>query len=123
MPSRPASQSKGGRPIHLRLVELDPRWLIKDGRRVGFIFRSPADPKWFQSCIFERMTFKEQCALLRELGLTTEEDDWPLNVQTCNPDCAWTPTGDSFDNLSVTPSIDGSAGGLWHGFVTKGEIV
>ena len=31
----------------------------------------------------------------------------------------WHVAGDSFDNLTLTPSIDG---GCWHGYVTHGEI-
>jgi hypothetical protein len=28
----------------------------------------------------------------------------------------------SFETLTVHPSIDGSAGGLWHGFIKNGDI-
>lgn len=34
----------------------------------------------------------------------------------------WQRTGDSFENLSLTPSIDASQSGHWHGFVTSGQI-
>ena len=34
----------------------------------------------------------------------------------------WTRTGDSFENLTLTPSIDASESGHWHGFITNGQI-
>jgi hypothetical protein len=107
----------------MRLVDLEPRWLLDNGEKVGFVFRSPSDQKWFQSCMFKKVPFREQCKLLNAIGLTGGDDDWPKNVQTCNPDCAWTHDTDDFATISVTPSLDGSQGGLWHGYITKGEIV
>jgi hypothetical protein len=35
----------------------------------------------------------------------------------------WTLTGTSFEDLSLTPSVDASATGHWHGFVTQGSVV
>ena len=37
-------------------------------------------------------------------------------------DHLWTRTGDTFDTLTLSPSIDASASGHWHGFITNGEI-
>lgn len=34
----------------------------------------------------------------------------------------WTRTGDTFENLSLSPSIDCSKWGGWHGFITNGII-
>lgn len=110
----------------MRLVDLDPRWLIKDGRRVGFIFRCPLEPanaKRLQSCFFERTPTKEQWALIdAAIG-----DDETVIYQACDPNCAWScsPAADvaTFEDISVTPSLDGSKGGNWHGFVTNGAIV
>lgn len=34
----------------------------------------------------------------------------------------WNRTGDTFETLTLTPSIDASAFGHWHGFITAGEI-
>jgi hypothetical protein len=48
-------------------------------------------------------------------------------TQMANESFAWTVAGGienaSFEMMTVMPSIDGSAGGLWHGFITNGEIV
>ena len=34
----------------------------------------------------------------------------------------WTRSGTTFDDLTLTPSIDASASGHWHGFITGGLI-
>lgn len=105
----------------MKLVELDPRWIEKDNKRVGFTFFSPVQregmgkSRWRQSCFSELTSSDEQFELL---------GDKP--VQHCNPACAWKIEGGienaEFETMTVTPSIDGSAGGLWHGHITNGEI-
>lgn len=34
----------------------------------------------------------------------------------------WKREGDTFDTLTLTPSVDGSQVGHWHGFITNGTI-
>jgi hypothetical protein len=34
----------------------------------------------------------------------------------------WQRTGDTFDTLTLTPSVDASASGHWHGFITNGDV-
>lgn len=34
----------------------------------------------------------------------------------------WKREGDAFETLTLTPSIDASAHGHWHGFITNGEV-
>jgi hypothetical protein len=105
----------------MKLTDLDPRWLIKDGRRIGFTFISPTDPKWRQSCFVEKTPHKVQWDLF-ELAYGEH-----CAVQGCNTDAAWIIEGEidkaDFTTMSVTPSLDGSKGGLWHGFITRGQIV
>lgn len=104
----------------MRLVDLDPKWVTMDGKRVGFTFLSPAGKQgpihWRQSCFVIALPMRAQWDLL---------DDEP-NVQFCNQLASWTIEGGidaaDFATLTVKPSIDGSAGGLWHGFITNGEI-
>jgi hypothetical protein len=38
------------------------------------------------------------------------------------PGFLWQRTGETFDDLSLFPSIDASAAGCWHGFVVNGGI-
>lgn len=53
--------------------------------------------------------------------------DLALDGQPHVPDVApdarwWHRTGDTFETLTLTPSIDASAYGHWHGFITRGEV-
>lgn len=34
----------------------------------------------------------------------------------------WQRTGDTFETLTLSPSVDASAHGHWHGFIKNGEI-
>ena len=122
----------------MRLVDLDPRWLLKDGTRVGFIFLSPCErmrcdgapnpTPWRQTCFAVATPNQEQEAAINAAmaELADEDGDFML-AQQCNSACGWTIAGGieeaSFESLTVTPSLDGSAGGLWHGFITNGEIL
>lgn len=87
-----------------------------------------ASPKRWQTCFFAATPTKEQWAAGNAaLGEDVTENERG-NVQYCRSDCAWSLVGStveaaSFETLSVRPSLDGSAGGNWHGFITNGEIV
>lgn len=112
----------------MKLTDLEPRWLIKDGQRVGFIFRSPTRQTCWQSCFLASPPRREQWELFRQtLGVTNSEDSPRPDVQGCREGTHWTITPSiemaDFASLSVTPSLDGSAGGNWHGFITNGQIV
>jgi len=118
----------------MRLTDLDPRWLMYEGRRVGFIFRSPTKRDWWQTCFVERFnlfnsgvgpwengtTRDSQCAIIRASAPEVGQ-----NWQGCDNKCAWIVAGGiekaTFETMSVTPSLDGSKGGLWHGFIRAGE--
>lgn len=104
----------------MRLTELDPRWLTKDGQRIGFTFRSPTRPTSRQSCFENPPPLREQIDLF---DLAHGED---AMVQGCNPKAHWKIErgieSADFETMTVTPSLDGSEGGLWHGHITNGEI-
>src|SRR5206468_3026454 len=112
-----SAQARGAR---MRLVDLDPKWLLVDGRRVGFVFRSPTRRDWWQSCFAEATPIGEQLDLFEaQLG--------DAMVQPCKPSFVWTIVDGiaaaDFATITVDPSLDGSPGGLWHGHVKRGEIV
>lgn len=110
----------------MRLTELDPRWLVRDGQRVGFVFRTPTRPeKCWQSCFLAAPPFREQCKLIAAAFDDWDDEDREYgrpDVQTCKEGTHWTIDGE-FENLTCRPSLDGSPGGNWHGFITDGEIV
>lgn len=107
----------------MRLVDLDPKWLVHDGQRVGFTFFSPTNPGYRQTCfVVAGFGFSQQLKIMQD-ALGEDCYDW----QPCRKDFAWTIEGGidaaTFETMTVTPSLDGSAGGLWHGYITNGVIV
>lgn len=106
----------------MRLVDLDPRWIEESGQRIGFIFKSPTKPGIYQSCFLAAPERKVQWAhFKRVLGDERTESGHRYIVQGCTQGTHWTIVGE-FESLTVTPSIDGSAGGTWHGFIRNGDI-
>lgn len=132
----------GWKADQMRLLDLDPCWLSYEGRRVGFVFRCPLPNRrdHWQTCFVERFflfkgrdgtydragdsagTPDSQCGIV-EASCPEASRNW----QGCNVIHQWNVAGGienaNFETISVTPSIDGSAGGNWHGFVTNGQIV
>lgn len=49
-------------------------------------------------------------------------EDESHTVVPCRAEFAWNIQGADFESMTVTPSIDASASGHWHGFITSGEI-
>lgn len=102
----------------MKLTELNPRWVgIGSGtdfiisgltfdcphcknQRLGVSFKPPIDPK-----------------------------GWTLRGVTWNhSNIEWYRTGDSFETITLSPSIDASqqridVPGHWHGFIKNGEII
>lgn len=109
----------------MRLVDLDPVWIMRDGERIGFTFLCPTGAaKGRQSCFRESPARSEQWKLFAVThGPDGDDHEFPRDmIQGCTPGTRWAISGE-FENLTVTPSIDGSAGGNWHGFITNGQIV
>ncbi len=112
----------------MRLTDFDPRWVLKDGRRVGFIFRSPTNSNFWQSCFFAPTPESDQHRIVWEC-LGGDDDDHHYgrsDVQSCKDGTAWRcnppPAAAAFSEISIPPSLDGSLGGLWHGHILKGQI-
>lgn len=131
----------------MKLVDLEPRWLESNGQRVAIMFRCPCSACvgkadiWL-TCFFvaagtlprvpneypieslrgwrgERALFYEQ---LKAVGHPDPVEGAFHDVVDCRADYAWNMIGEDFATMSVTPSIDASASGHWHGFITNGEI-
>lgn len=108
-----------------RLIELDPRYLEKEGRRVGFTFLCPCCLKNRLTCFSEPTSFKDQVQTMHSAMKTVpeDEDDWPIDWVPSRTDYGWKISNlEDFNITSVTPSIDASASGNWHGYITAGEI-
>lgn len=132
----------------MRLASLQPRWLELNGERVAVMFRCPccfAKPTdgegiWL-TCFFRsianlplvpddhpvdayrgnqmhRVLFHDA---LQAIGHPDPVEGSYHDVVSCKKSIAWQRTGDDFETLSCTPSIDASQAGHWHGFITNGE--
>lgn len=96
----------------MKLIDLEPRWftLTKDGPRVGLTFQCP-------HCRKERLGI-----VFHHQGHEAIEDVY-IKANAQNKDrFIWTESGDEFDSVTMMPSIDASASGHWHGYITNGEI-
>lgn len=121
----------------MKLTDLNPRWLEFKGEHVAIMFLCPhcapngreqwltcffrsagSLPKDAEGCPGDRELF---AAAFREMGYADPENE-SSKVVSCNPASAWVRVGDDFGSMTITPSIDASASGHWHGFVTAGEI-
>lgn len=104
----------------MRLIDLEPKWLLRNGVRVGFVFQNPVRPKWWVSCFVVAMPTDEQEDLI-EAVLKPD-----AIFQPCNPGARWSVLygieAANFETISVTPSLDGGPN-LWHGHITDGQIV
>jgi hypothetical protein len=99
----------------MKLTDLSPRWLTND----LFIFKSPTGHGNWLSCKRVAMSCKDQMETMYKVA--------PDLIGQCIvptvADMAWRFEGNDFETMTVTPSIDASRSGNWHGFVTNGGIV
>lgn len=92
----------------MRLVDLNPRWWAAAGRHgQGIRFDCPCCVAAGRPPVLVLVAFAN-----------------PLDG---GAPCAersphWSRQGETFDDLTISPSIDGSSTGHWHGWVTAGEI-
>jgi len=98
----------------MRLVELNPRWFVleTDGQRVGLTFDCPHCRETRLGIVFHRRGHEaiDDVYIRAHHGGNPNEHIWDLQSE-----------GD-FDTLTLFPSIDASATGHWHGFISAGEI-
>lgn len=102
----------------MRLIELNPRWISYQGNRLGITFDCP-------HCKTQRLAVSfhhDYSEINRTIDIDMEVD----LIHSVNPDTKiWTETNpepDTFENLTLTPSIDCSQSGHWHGFIVDGNI-
>jgi len=96
----------------MRLTELEPRWIHPN----MFVFLCPHCRKDWLTCKNAVISDHEQFDLYeKEFG-----PDWNMKVVPCNAGSSWSISG-TFENLTVQPSVDASASGHWHGWITDGE--
>lgn len=99
----------------MRLSELQPRWIHPN----LFIFLCPHCQKDWLTCKNIPMEISEQFDLFtKEFG-----ENWNSIVVPANPDFCWAISSTDFETMTVSPSIDASGSGNWHGNIVNGNIV
>jgi hypothetical protein len=100
----------------MRLIDLEPRYFVvgESDTPHGITFDCPC-------CVGKENGSRLAIALHMD---GTNFDPDPSNPQQFETgETVWTITsGDSFANLSLSPSVDASKAGHWHGFITNGQI-
>lgn len=93
--------------VAVRLTEREPRWIKRDGAIDGVSFDCPC-----AKCL----TAVAPCVPRRVYVLFAASPEETADERR------WGKTGETFDNLTLTPSIDMSASGHWHGFLQNGDL-
>jgi hypothetical protein len=98
----------------MRLVDLAPRWYSHDDHgRVGFTFECPC-------CLTDTARATRLGVAVHDAGRRIVSDAEP---DAHPPGHVWEIVGGTdFGDITLTPSIDASNSGHWHGFITAGEI-
>jgi hypothetical protein len=99
----------------MKLTTLEPRWVaIGDSGKfvIGVTFNSPTTGKRL-GCLFAN---------------PIDPEGWIPRIGNCMdnpgfmPDSKrWLRTGETFDTLTLSPSLDFSQHGEWHGHINAGE--
>lgn len=109
----------------MRLTDLDPRWACDADIVVGGIHQH------FESRLGMAVSFECPHCVERE-KTTGNRAVQRLAVWFANPVDGLPPTddakhlwqrqGETFDTLTLSPSIDASSDGHWHGFIRNGGV-
>lgn len=116
----------------MKLTDLNPRWFAEDGRqgqgvtfdcpggccagkgtRLAATFANPVDGG-------APLRLGKFLAMLKAIANGEGKQDFPGDVVP--PGFLWQRAGDTFDVLTLAPSVDASASGHWHGFIQEGQI-
>lgn len=114
----------------MRLTELNPRWCNQadapPGSKQGVTFDCPCCRQirlgvWFDVpiCGAEPVDIAR---IVKAMDCENPEYQEELH-ETHLTLKLWRREGDSFENLTLTPSVDASGFGHWHGWVKNGECV
>lgn len=109
----------------MRLLDLDPRWFEAYDRPLYYDKKSRAGftmlcPHCQQTRI--AVTTRPLKASDQFEGLATAHPNNYGDIVPAKQMFAWTIDSEDFATMTVTPSVDASAAGHWHGFIRNGEI-
>ena len=120
----------------MRLADLNPKWFAEEGRQgQGVLFDCPSCRAGVCLGAVPAQPYRLAVAfsppldggapftlgkmrVLFEVMQAADGEEWTGRI--IPPGVIWGRTGDTFETLTITPSVDASASGHWHGFVTAG---
>lgn len=125
------------------LADLAPQWWAEPGRhgqgvvflcphcRDGYLcvpFANPLDggAPWDVGTEQRRPISRLWELLYGDLEVSAEKGTLragavlPVGAWCVPPGCLWTRRGETFETLTLSPSVDASRAGHWHGFVSGG---
>ena len=113
----------------MKLTELEPHWISCLGApqdaKLGIRFNSPIDRKQRIAVFFKNPICGSDpvdLAFFQAAQMDCDHPQWePWMSEHHAGSVLWDRSGDSFENLTLNPSIDCSKWGGWHGFVRNGE--
>ncbi len=105
----------------MKLTDLHPQFLVAGGEGISNADGSPAPER-------------TGVGVLCDCPCGNTDEDHRLFVPFANPidgglpvhtgkNNGWSRTGETFETLTLTPSIQRVGGCGWHGFITNGEII
>ncbi len=102
----------------MRLVDLEPHWVgLMPGHAIGITFLCPHCHQCRVGVLFDVPIGGNSIEGIIGRSLTVALQ------QAANSNMKqWHRQGDTFETLSLSPSIDTSEHGHWHGFITNGEV-
>lgn len=99
----------------MRLTDLDPRWCVDADIVIG------GSVKHFDGRHGMGITFDCPCCKRVRLAVWFDK---PIDGGVPTDDAKlWSRSGETFETLTLSPSIDASKHGHWHGFIRNGAIV
>jgi hypothetical protein len=113
--------------VRLKLAELDPHWVgLCQGHAIGITFLCPHCRKCRIGVAFDEPIGGHHLenVIGRDVAVFLTREFMTGTGRFQNSTLKkWHREGETFDGLSLSPSIDTSECGHWHGSVTNGEIV
>ena len=113
----------------MRLVDLNPHWVndhdAPPDAKQGISFWCPhcvGTPKATRLAVFFDPPITDHPPADVSLANALRRADAEHLTDHHIGHVLWKRAGDTFEALTMTPSIDCSAWGCWHGFITNGEI-
>jgi hypothetical protein len=98
----------------MRLTEFNPRWVIDGDIVVG--------GQNVHNLQRQGMGLSFDCPCCRETRLAVYLQN-PIDGGLPSDDGQlWTRVGETFDTLTLSPSVDASKHGHWHGVIVNGEV-